>query len=170
MNGEYTDIFGIIIVAGTVAVPFLGMFMGRFGYPISAWALWGIGLAMHTCMAIPSLNLQILTFVLFVLYRGWLFAFMSAYVSHAFGFGTFSRVVGTAIVIGACVSFLQYPLIDLALETFEGDYLVSNLVVIVLSALLVFFPLTLSVMSRKRSPRAQKRYATKPEEATNVAL
>lgn len=147
-DGDYTQLFGIFLFVGTVAVPFMGWVIDRFGFPVSSWCLWGLGLLHTVALAIPNLHVQLATFALFVLFRGWLFAFMLSFNAFTFGYDTFSRVVGVAVLISGGFAALQYPLIDLAVDVLGNDFLPSNLIILGSSAVLVFFPIYLTCHKR----------------------
>ena len=147
-GGEYTTYFGIIAAAGTIGGPLTGWFMGRFGFMTSAWVVCSMNLLRTILSAIPALPVQIPAFIMFVVSRGWLFSFMTAYSSTTFGQFTFSRIVGIAVVVGAVFSPLQYPLISLGLDL--NNFVYSNLVMVGIAVISFIMPITIAVGRKKR--------------------
>lgn len=136
-----------------ILVPLLGFIsnvflvpevMKRFGIGGVLWFAQILGLGYGVLVLIPGKTVQLGLFVLFSMHRSFLFSFMYPYMTAIFGLKLFGTVNGVLLTISGLFSLLQYPLITIAEEVYDGNYFPVDLVVfVILAAVLLFFPIAL---------------------------
>ena len=108
------------------------------------------GLTLLSCLAtllsalqmVPSLPLQGLTALVFVLFRGTLFSCLSVFLSLLFGFRTLSPLVGMVTCLSGVFSLLTSPLMQWGVA---GGFAGPNALILALSALSLAFPMWMAV-------------------------
>jgi len=84
---------------------------------------------------------QLATFVLFALYRAFLFGSLGTFLMLEFGAELVGRLVAVIVPFGGLVSLLQYPLFQQAMQTYKADFTVTSGSLVGLAALTVAFPI-----------------------------
>lgn len=81
-----------------------------------------MGLVYNIAMMSGSINLQLLTAVIFLVYRANLFAFPAAFAGRIFGPRTVGRVSGLLWTLTCPVQFVLTPALHLTLTKFGGSF------------------------------------------------
>jgi len=81
----------------------------------------GLALAVAALMLVPSLRLQVATFIVFAGFRAFLYGVMGAYIGDTFGPLTLGRITGCVFTTGSLVNLVQAPIIDATNFYFGGD-------------------------------------------------
>lgn len=109
-----------------------------------------MGAAYSLLMLSSSLRLQILTAVVFLIYRAHVFAFPSAFAGHVFGSRTVGRITGMMFTLCSPVQFLLSPALSVTLHTFNNDFRPLNLIQLVVLVPISIFAVVL--MKRTQEP------------------
>ena len=133
-SGVYSEVFGGLASAGLVFVLAVGQIMDRLGLHSAVLLATIVGCALSAITLIPSLPLQVLGFLLAVLYRGFVFTLYAAVLIPEFGVGAYGRLSGVVAVVAGGLSFVQQPLVEMSLRRFDGDFTVSNSIMAVITA------------------------------------
>jgi hypothetical protein len=145
-NGDYTNIFGIVLPLGFFFQFIVGPIIDRMGLRISWFLLWAILVLLCVLNLIPNLKLQVLTFIIFALFRAFLFSNMSTYLAKQFGYASVGRLVGAVILCGGLVALIQQPLLKWGFSAGEkrgderGWFLPPNMFLLAISVVGVAFP------------------------------
>ena len=100
---------------------------------------------------ISLINLQYVTFILTVVSNSFVSANLELLVLQCFPMKHFGTLVGIAIFFWALATPLQYLLYYIAMHFFNGNFLVVNVIMLVVSATTLLHPLNLYRCSRKKS-------------------
>jgi len=130
---EYSDAFGIILSCGLVVVLAVGQVMDRWGLHMAVLLPTIVGVLLSVVTLLPSLPLQAVGFLLAVVYRGFIFTTYAAIIISEFGVGAYGRLSGLVAVTAGALNFLQQPLLQMSIRTFNGDFFVANALMGVLS-------------------------------------
>eukprot|EP01138_Halocafeteria_seosinensis_P005630 gb/GECG01005755.1/.p1 GENE.gb/GECG01005755.1/~~gb/GECG01005755.1/.p1 ORF type:complete len:573 (+),score=56.39 gb/GECG01005755.1/:1-1719(+) len=143
-DGTYTQLFGWISLAGVGAVFVTGTIIDKFGLVGGFWGSNISGILLSALSLIPVLELQVLTFIVFVIFRSFLFSITATFLSAEFGFDNFGKLIGITFCIGGGFGFLAQPLLILGLETFNRDFTIPGLIVLGVTLLQMTFPILYS--------------------------
>ena len=130
---EYLSILGGILPCGFVVSPALGWAIDSSKQSTSVLMVFLLGLVHSIAMCIPSLPLQILTFVLFTLFRSLFFTVGTTFAVRNFSPSLVGKVFGLTTLAAAVLSSTQYLLVEIALAL--DSFLVPHLVVLASSVL-----------------------------------
>jgi len=106
--------------------PLVGHFIDRFGFVVSFAVINSIFLAISILLLLPSLAAQYVMAVLNAISRVSLWSCFFSYTGATFSFYHFGKLAGGGLLLAATVSLLQFPLLDLTLGPFEGDFTFVN--------------------------------------------
>ncbi|KAA0168584.1 hypothetical protein FNF31_00464 [Cafeteria roenbergensis] len=139
-SGPYLAAFGIILPAGALTVLAAGAIIDRFGISTACACLSVLALLVNGLSMVPDANVQYLTFFCFAAYRAFLFSFATTYIAERFGFPSVGRLLGAISIVGGCASFLQYPLLAVALEQSPVSFDIPNGIMLGLGVVALGFP------------------------------
>lgn len=127
----YTQIFSSLLPTGLVFVLVVGAVIDRLGLQVAVAANLTASILLSVVTLIPVLEVQVVGFILFALFRAHLFTVLTSILAAEFTFGSFGRLIGIASLVAALVGLLNSPLFDLAVNTFDGDFTVANAILLV---------------------------------------
>ncbi|CAH1801295.1 unnamed protein product [Owenia fusiformis] len=113
----------------------------------------GLGVLLSACAAIPVLELQYFTFVVFVFHRTFNYGPATAFIAQAFPIEHFGRLYGINNVIGAIVSLLQYPLFIWIKGPLKNDSMWVNIILLCFAAVSVIHPINVWLYCRMNASR-----------------
>ena len=102
----YVFIANLLTPLGFVATPFYGQILER-SLAMSAALVNLLGVLNYVFAAIPLLETQLPAYILWALWRGFLFAFIYAFVAKHFGLSNFGRLSGFVLTLCGVMSLLQ---------------------------------------------------------------
>ncbi|GAQ86927.1 major facilitator superfamily protein [Klebsormidium nitens] len=121
----YAKLFNYLLPPGGLAmIPVVGFVLVEWGFAPSFLIL----AILHMLFCIvdayesPPLQLQVLAFVLYAVFRPFLFGSMAAYIGRLFGFKNFGKLYGLMRVVGSVAVSLEYPLQLMTVHFFNGQY------------------------------------------------
>eukprot|EP00475_Leptophrys_vorax_P043045 TRINITY_DN8162_c0_g1_i1.p1 TRINITY_DN8162_c0_g1~~TRINITY_DN8162_c0_g1_i1.p1 ORF type:complete len:495 (+),score=110.98 TRINITY_DN8162_c0_g1_i1:43-1527(+) len=116
---EYIDLFNLLLILGTLSIPFYGTFTDKYGMgPAFILATFcGILFAIGNLL-FHFLRVQIATFCLYAFYRTFLFSAVFAYIAVEFGFRFFGAISGILFLVSSLVGLTQYSVV----RYFDADY------------------------------------------------
>lgn len=124
---EVNNFFDVALpVGGIVSIPFVGLLLDRFStVAVLSW-LVGVTTAVGILGITPEMWAAYANVCLFVLYRPFYYTAVSDYSAKVFGFRTFGTVYGTIICLSGLFNFSQSALDYLFHDTFRGDPIPVN--------------------------------------------
>eukprot|EP00127_Corallochytrium_limacisporum_P005354 Clim_evm30s203 gene=Clim_evmTU30s203 len=111
---QYVDFFNSTLFAGFLYNAVAGLVLAKFGFYWEFVATLVLANLMGILDCIPLVWLQPLIFVLYGLWRGFLYTGITAFFATMFPMEHFGKIVGIMYLVSALVSFAQYPLYHLA--------------------------------------------------------
>ena len=127
-DGEYSIIFGAILPFGILSTPVIGFLIDWKGLKYGFLAVYFFKFLHSLLVLIPSLEVQVASFVCFAVFRGCFFSVCSAYLIDTFGL-KMGKVFGIAATFGALTSLSQSALLSLSLSL--NNFVPSNIIVLV---------------------------------------
>ncbi|CAH1801296.1 unnamed protein product [Owenia fusiformis] len=165
----YTTVFSFMLFAAVIMGPLSGpMLDRRTTAPIGSLAFklekirhfipmfylnTGLGVLLSACAAIPVLELQYFTFVVFVLHRTFNYGPASAFLAQAFPSQHFGKLYGIMFTTGAIVSLLQYPLFIWIKGPLRNDSMWVHIILICLAAMSIVHPINVWLYCRTNASR-----------------
>jgi hypothetical protein len=113
----YGRLLTVIMAAGCLAIPVVGLMMDKYGFPITSVAVVVFGVCWSLLLVNDTRETLIPSFVFYTLFRTFLFTFLFAYMADTMGFKYFGVLAGLMFVMAGFVSLLQYPLASWATGT-----------------------------------------------------
>eukprot|EP00948_MAST-09A_sp_MAST-9A-sp1_P003409 g3409.t1 len=136
-NDVYKNIFGWVLPAGIIFVPFIDGSVHYVGVKGTLWITMMWGFIYGGLVLIPSpLYVQIGVFFSFTCFRAFLYATMSTFICQRFGLNTLGRMTGFVFSTSAIVNLLQYPIVAYT-HTQGGNPFVANVGLLLLPILLI---------------------------------
>ena len=123
----YSHIFSFVLPCSPFFVPLMNYTLGQLGLVGQMQLITGCGLLYGALVFIPVLQVQLLTFLCFVMFRSFLYATIGIYIAEVFGLATNGRVAGAVYTVAAMACLAQFPATDLTNEVFHGDLRWVNL-------------------------------------------
>jgi len=133
LDNKYLTIFALMMPVSILGLPFVDTVVLRFGF---TGGLQGVNVLALSYSAIKvlstNLNVQIVGFILFSFYRCFLFSVTFGFLPILLAESVVGKAAGIMYAIAAVASFLNIPLANLAVQQFDGNFLVPNLVMMIL--------------------------------------
>eukprot|EP01138_Halocafeteria_seosinensis_P005628 gb/GECG01005753.1/.p1 GENE.gb/GECG01005753.1/~~gb/GECG01005753.1/.p1 ORF type:complete len:545 (+),score=49.92 gb/GECG01005753.1/:1-1635(+) len=148
-DGTFTEVFGWISLGGLGAVFVTGTIIERYGLVGGFWGSNISGVLLSILSLIPVLELQILTFIVFVIFRSFLFSIAATFFASEFGIDNFGKLMGITFCIGGGFGFLSQPLLIMGLDSFDRDFTVPGLIVLALTLIQTSFPVAYTYYKSK---------------------
>lgn len=101
-----------------------------------------------------NLKVQIVSFVLYTVVRGFLYTSLGWFVAAAFPEDQFGTLYGLSWLVSGIVGICQYPIYYATSETYNGDHTPMTALLICLTAVSFIFPVYLHFLCRR-----QKRFS-----------
>jgi MFS family permease len=129
LNNKYLTIFTIMMPASLVALPFIDTVLLRFGMSGGFQAVNLLGLGYNLVRAFSdNLNVQVLGFILFSFFRCFLFGVTFSFLPTLVSPELLGKVCSMLYMVAGIVSVLNIPLAKIAIETFDGDFFIPNVI------------------------------------------
>lgn len=136
---HYTNFANIIVSFGFVCIPVIGWLLDHKGYGVTLGCINAIGVICSVLEAIPSLQLQVVTLILWAIGRFFLYSSYFAIFGALFGFTNFGKMVAIDNTFNGLVGLLQLPFTYWALHGLGGNFtLINCLQIVVLMPLFTF--------------------------------
>ncbi|KAF9878986.1 MFS transporter [Colletotrichum karsti] len=128
---EINNFFDVALpVGGILSIPFIGVLLDHASTVTVLTALVATATTIGILGVINNVWAAYVQVCLFVLYRPFYYTAVSDYTAKVFGFETFGTVYGTIICLSGLFNFFQSGLDVLFHETFEGDPIPVNVMLL----------------------------------------
>eukprot|EP00854_Cymbomonas_tetramitiformis_P030155 gene30155-37664_t len=123
----YTDLANVFSSVGIIVAPLASYLIDSQGFGVTMLFVNVGGITCALLQAVPLLEVQLLTLTVWTVTRFVLYSGFFTMLGALFGYSNFGTLTGMASAANGIVGLLQYPLTDLALTTFEGDFTWINI-------------------------------------------
>eukprot|EP00742_Colponemidia_sp_Colp-10_P004095 GILJ01004370.1.p1 GENE.GILJ01004370.1~~GILJ01004370.1.p1 ORF type:complete len:589 (-),score=64.54 GILJ01004370.1:1483-3249(-) len=138
-NMIYTRIVSMIIPFGIITITPYGLLMDRFGLQMGFQVLHFEHVLLGVLSLVPSLSIQVLNAVVYMVLRPAHFGFQYAFVARVFGFTNFGKFFGIICVCTGLIGMLQFVLVWISYNVFDGSSTVTNTICLALTVPGFFF-------------------------------
>lgn len=133
---EINNFFDLALpIGGIISIPFVGLLLDHFATITVLFWLVAVTTAIGILGITPEMWAAYANVCLFVLYRPFYYTAVSDYSAKVFGFRTFGTVYGTIICLSGLFNFSQSALDYLFHQTFRGDPIPVNVLLMSLGLL-----------------------------------
>jgi len=133
-DGTYLQLFGwsfaSSVVFGAIVSKILSMLNSQFSH---LRCINGSILAFFVIWMIPNLQIQLVTFALFILARLFTFSVLLEYCATEFTVERFGLVMGTGYLAAAIPGAFTYKIVDVGLSKYNGNFWIFHLMCIGIS-------------------------------------
>lgn len=155
-DGSALDTMSVILPFCAVTVVFMGHITDAMGIIEALRGVGVVALIFALLHSIPDLTAQIVGFVAFGIFRAFIFSSLAAYMSMTFGTRNSGKLLGVCSCICATFSLCWYGLFALTLDTFDGDFLPVNLLLLGLTLAAMAFPVAAARIGRYPDMRSYR--------------
>uniref|UniRef100_A0A6U3BRF1 Major facilitator superfamily (MFS) profile domain-containing protein n=1 Tax=Lotharella globosa TaxID=91324 RepID=A0A6U3BRF1_9EUKA len=152
----YTSYFTTILPLGAAAIPIYGWTTDNYGLPCAVIVSTLFGIAFTVMCLIHDLELQVLTFIAYSLFRTFVFATFFSLVAKEFGYSSFGVISGLILCIAGGICLFQYPVREFAVPD-EDFKLVNWIQLLLVNAVGIFFSVYITIHLKDSTPAAKKR-------------
>jgi len=132
-TGTYLELLGYCFALSIVFGPVTDKVLARTGNEYNSLHTVNFAItAYFVTWLIPSLQVQVLTFVIFILARLLCFAVLSDYCSKEFTEKRFGFVLGSGFLAASIPGAFTYGIVDVVLEKFSGNFWAFHLMCILM--------------------------------------
>lgn len=117
-------------LGGIISIPFIGAILDHTSTVVVLATLVTVATTIGVLGVLPYMWAAYANICLFVLYRPFYYTAVSDYSAKVFGFQTFGTVYGTIICLSGLLNFSQSGLDYLFHETFNGNPVPVNLILL----------------------------------------
>lgn len=150
-NFLYTTLLVCIVPLGALGTPVFGWLMSSRGFGMTFFVINAMGMITNGLAAIPLLPLQVVTFVIWGLYRVLLFSAVYALVAYAFAFRHFGKLSGLCLCVCGVVGLAQVAITAFVSHVLNDDFFYVNIAFVILR-----IPLFLICVYVKRTAPVRK--------------
>ncbi|KAI1333270.1 FMP42 protein [Xylariaceae sp. FL0255] len=134
---EINNFFDLALpLGGIISIPFIGVILDHTSTVVVLSTLVTVATTIGIFGVLPYTWAAYANICLFVLYRPFYYTAVSDYSAKVFGFRTFGTVYGTIICLSGLLNFSQSGLDYLFHETFRGDPVPVNLILLSLGVVI----------------------------------
>lgn len=138
---KYTETFGLILSLAFLSAPIIGYAIHKLKLMRALFVGIGMAILWSLCQFLPSINLQIITFIVFALVRAWYYSIIFNAVTHLFGWTNVGKLWGVGNALAGVVTFGFYGVSWAVINLLDGSYVIPNIAAVLSfsSTLLVGF-------------------------------
>jgi MFS family permease len=109
---NYARLFTLTITMGIIFIPIIGGIMDKYNFPIASLATSSFGFLWMCFLIVETKFSLIISFIMYAIYRTFLFTFVFAYLADTLGFKYFGVLAGLMFMMGGLLSLLQVPIVE----------------------------------------------------------
>ena len=155
----YTSVFSIVVPLGFLVIPLVDyvMFSNSFVSSLNIVTFLGAACGVVTCL--NELNIQVIGFFVFCVFRALLYSVIGTFVAHTFGPLHGGRTNGVLWLLASILNFALFPMTKFILERADGDWQLLNLLLLLacvpayLSVQLVLKPSVAAIAGAEKPAR-----------------
>lgn len=128
-GNKYLTIFTLLTPASICGIPFVDRVLLRYGFHAGFQCVNMLALTYQVIkVSSDSLNVQVIGFVAFSFFRSFFFGMVFSFLPTLLSHDVVGKATGALFAGTAAFSFINIPLANLAVERFDGDFFVPNMV------------------------------------------
>jgi len=129
VDNRYLSIFVWLTPASLLGQSLIDYVLGNYGYIVGLQVVNALGLLQGIIqVSSNNLNIQIIGFLAFSFYRGFLFSVVFSFLVTFLSHDTVGKATGSMSAITAVVKFVNVPIANWAINVLGGDFFWPNLV------------------------------------------
>jgi hypothetical protein len=133
LNNRYLTIFTLLLPASLLALPFVDVIIIRLGFHGGFQCINVLALAYNLIRTTSdNLHVQIIGFIFFSFFRCFLFGVTFSFLPTMFASNVNGKATGLLYMITGLTAFLNIPFVNLAVQTYDGDFFIPNLIYTIL--------------------------------------
>lgn len=176
---EYGEKLTLLMTAGVVFIPVVGWLMDACGYPITMLCTIVFAIVWAFFLCLENSTYIYPSFVVYALFRTFLFTFLFSYMADRLGFKFFGILVGILFAIAGFVGLLQYPVSAYAFgdcitnpgpDCSKGQWNTLNHIMLYSFIPLLFFPYQDYIERKEKAWRFQSIYGHISSSASDADL
>ncbi|XP_033126069.1 large neutral amino acids transporter small subunit 4-like [Anneissia japonica] len=159
---HYTTLFGYISFGIVLVSPLVGVVLdGGKETPLQrsilALMITTVSSVLYSItVLIPNLNVQLITFVLVTINRGFVHAVISSFIAIVFPKQHFGKFYGLVYLSSGISTFLQTPLLRLSQSSPDGNPQLVHIILLVVTLLGHFLPLYVWIYCKRELEKKRK--------------
>eukprot|EP00529_Nitzschia_sp_RCC80_P016876 CAMPEP_0113499098 /NCGR_PEP_ID=MMETSP0014_2-20120614/31555_1 /TAXON_ID=2857 /ORGANISM="Nitzschia sp." /LENGTH=653 /DNA_ID=CAMNT_0000393227 /DNA_START=167 /DNA_END=2128 /DNA_ORIENTATION=- /assembly_acc=CAM_ASM_000159 len=128
-GNKYLAIFTLLTPVSLVALPFVDIAIHRYGYSTALQVVNTLDMIQCLIKVVPgaNLNVQIVGFVVFSFFRCFLFCVTFSCMPTIISSDAAARATSCMYVVSSAATFINIPLVNLAVESQDGNFFIPNL-------------------------------------------
>ena len=128
-GNKYLSIFTYLNAASILGQPGIDVVLKRYGYGVGLQVVNVLGLIHGVIMVSSSnLNVQVVGFVMFSFYRGFLFSVVFSFLASFLSANVIGKGAGVMSAMYFAFSFVNMPMADWAVKGLGGDFFWPNFI------------------------------------------
>lgn len=133
LGNKYLSIFTLLTPVSICGVPFVGKTLDRYGFHAGLQTVNLLG-CLYQIIKISSnnLNVQVAGFVIFSFFRSFFFGVTFSFLPSLLSSDMVGKATGLMYAIGAAFSFINIPMAALAVNQYDGNFFIPNLMYTIL--------------------------------------
>jgi LAT3 family solute carrier family 43 protein 3 len=125
---SYSETFGLVLSLAFVASPFIGYSIYKLKLVNSLFVCITLAIVWSAWKFVPSIDLQLVAFVLFAIVRAWYYSIIFNIVTQLFGWTNVGKLWGVYSVIAGISSLGFYGVSWSVVNLWHGSYVFPNIV------------------------------------------
>eukprot|EP00929_Paragymnodinium_shiwhaense_P003221 TRINITY_DN103655_c0_g1_i1.p1 TRINITY_DN103655_c0_g1~~TRINITY_DN103655_c0_g1_i1.p1 ORF type:complete len:518 (-),score=83.13 TRINITY_DN103655_c0_g1_i1:369-1871(-) len=151
-DGSFARAFNLTFSLSWAMTPMVGMMIDRLGFGTFLLIMNTVELCSCIGLLFPWKELQIATSILYAVGRLGIWASFFGFNGFVFGFKNYGKLAGGGLFVASCLSLLQYPLLQLTLTVFKGNFAYVNTFFVCMTLALYPIIFRLSCHLNRRQP------------------
>lgn len=128
-ENRYLTIFTLLTPVSLLGLPMVDYVIHNYGYYIALQSVNVLGIGyMLVRLCSNNLNVQIIGFVIFAIFRCFLYSTFQSLVPILFSTDLVGFVTGILIGVPGMTAFLNIPLANYTIQSADGNFFVANLI------------------------------------------
>ena len=161
-DNKYLSIYSLLLPTSILAVPAVDFVLLKFGHVGGLQAVNILSLLYGvTRVASSNLNVQVFGFLLYSVFRCFLFGVFSSFIPTLLSPEIAGKAVGIAYFSSGIAGFLNVRLASFAVETKDGDFMIPHLVYTGLAIPCIGLAWYLGRVVAREQPERKRRYASR---------
>ncbi len=126
----YTSIFSVVVPLGFLVIPLVDFVLFNNSFVSSLHIVTILGVVFGSITCVNELNIQVVGFFVFCVFRALLYSVIGTFVAHTFGPLHGGRTNGVLWLLASILNFALFPMTKFILERADGDWQLLNLLLL----------------------------------------
>lgn len=140
----FTETFGLVLSLAFLSAPFIGYAIYRLKLLKAIFVCVALAIAWSLAQFLPTINLQVVTFILFAVLRAWYYSVIFNTITHIFGWDNAGTLWGVYNVFAGVITLGFYGVSWAVINLWHGSYTIPNLAAVATLIASLLFPMFLA--------------------------